>query len=107
MVANSDAAALGKYLKRFIGENIKTLPMRSFRSIEDYNTMHFFLFTGWDIITRHPCYSSFNMKQLESLMEMIDQFDNRIDRPIQLAAIRSIENDPDWKRIQNESRRII
>ena len=106
MIANSDTDAFNRYLKRFIGEHIKTLPKRAFRAVEDYESMFMLMFHGWRLLKEHPCSSPSKLKKLESLIEMIDRFDDSIERPIQLTTLRSIEYHSDWKRIQNEARNI-
>lgn len=106
MSANSNNDAFNRYLKRFINEHIKTLPTRSFGLIEDYESMFMLMFKGWSLLKMHPCSSHVKLRKLEPLIEMIDRFDDGIERPIQLSTLRSIEHHPDWKRIQNEARQV-
>ncbi len=106
MIANSDVGAFDRYLQRFINEFIKPLPKISFNSARDYELMFMFMFKGWNLLKNHTSTSPSKLAKLESLIEMIDRFDDDIERPIQLRAIRSITSHPDWKRIQREALKI-
>lgn len=106
MIANSDADAFERYLKRFIDEHIRPLPTRSFNSVEDYESMSMLMFHGWRLLKEHPCSYPSKLKELESIIKMIDQFDDHIERPIQLKTLRSMGSHPSWRNIQNKARTI-
>lgn len=89
------------YFKRFLTEHIKGLP-KSFDSINQYRDTCMLLFNGWQLLKMFPEYSSPKFKKLEDLLNKIDQFDNTLERSLEMKAIKSIGQNPNWKAIHKE-----
>lgn len=89
------------YLSRFVAEYIKGLP-QSFNSIQDFRTALMLLFNGWQLLKKCPEYSSTRFKALEDVLKAIDQFDNTLERPLEMKTIRSIANHPKWREIRTK-----
>jgi hypothetical protein len=91
------------YLKRFLAEYITPLSTLCFQKPEDYEFMLFLLFQGWRIIKKSSIYCENRFKKLAALVEMIDRFDDTLERPLQKREIMAIHFNPQWRPIQNEA----
>ena len=78
-----------------------------FISVNDYQTTLMMMFVTWRVTTKVEGYSSDKFRKLEALIEMVRQFDNTIERPVQMDAVRAIQHDSRWKQIQSAARDIL
>lgn len=88
------------YVQRYLEENIKTLPTRNFYDPEDYKFMLFTLSEGWRVLKLDPHFFPNRFKSIETLIKLVDEFDNQLERPLQ----KNIQFHLGWKPIQNSAK---
>lgn len=92
------------YLKRFLTESIQPLPSLTFPAPEDYEFSLFGIFQGWRILKGHPDFYTTRFKKLAALIEMIDQFDDSLERPLNKREIQTLHFNSQWRPIQDKAR---
>ncbi len=98
--------AFETYLIRFLNEHIRTIPDKSYFSVQDFQTDFLLMLKGWELLKIHPLTSSQRLSELQPLMDMIDKFNTSLKRPLELDTLQTALTQPLWKKIKQDARRI-